>query len=123
MTLDKQALDRYLTILDNGKFKPLNALHDSHNLTLIMPTTDTTKAMTAADVFNALDEQHMIKWEGLSDGGKRTRAIEAMELYKKEVLSSYKEELRGKITEVLKNEPLGGRLYSGLKKSLELIGK
>jgi predicted RNase H-like nuclease (RuvC/YqgF family) len=39
------------------------------------------KKPTAEEFFNHLNDRRVIKWGGLSDGGKWTRALEAMEEY------------------------------------------
>lgn len=44
-------------------------------------TPEQQEHKTAKDVFNDLNNSRAIKWEGLSDGGKWTRAVEAMEIY------------------------------------------
>ena len=58
----------------------------------------------AAEKFNFFNKSHLIKWEGLSDGGKRTRAIEFAEAYNKAISKDrdyYKEQLE-KLRSVVK---------------------
>jgi len=63
---------------------------------------------TANEIFNALNDNYVIKWEGLSDGGKWTRAIEAINAARKEAIEECAEQVKvfvdkDKILQLLKD--------------------
>lgn len=44
--------------------------------------------ISANEIFNKLNDSRVIKWEGLSDGGKWERALEAMQEYAKQFVAT-----------------------------------
>lgn len=68
-----------------ARLVPIEKVSSGHSFTEGMETGtyfEPKPAKSAADIMNELDENRAIKWESLSDGGKWTRALEAMELYR-----------------------------------------
>jgi len=73
---------------------------------------------TANEIFNYLDSRRAIKWEGLSDGGKWDRALEAAELYKTSTLEAIRAEVQKE-----QDESLDNYSYVALENILKLLDK
>lgn len=71
--------------------------------------------LSANEIFNKLNDSRVIKWDGLSDGGKWDRALEAMLIYASNERTKAIQEIESMIIERIRNagnaEQNGGAEY------------